>query len=137
MKYPKAKYHLLLMCRKDIGRLSRIQTLNDLEPSNLPEIREFHTLARNIASALSSNNDPSITMKLGYHALPSFEPLHLHIISSDLDSTCITKRKHIVSFISPFFFVDPESVECHLESAFVDPLALSVRKERGKKSCLD
>ena len=137
MKYPKAKYHLLLMCRKDIGRLSRIQTLNDLEPSNLPELQEFHTLARNIASALSSNNDPSITMKFGYHALPSFEPLHLHIISSDLDSTCITKRKHIVSFISPFFFVDPESVECHLESAFVDSLVLSVRKERGKKSCLD
>ena len=70
-------------------------------------------------------------MKLGYHAIPSFEPLHLSIISSDMDSPCITKREHIVSFI-PLFFVEPELLERHLESAFADSMMLSVRKERAQ-----
>lgn len=133
MQYPKAKYHLLLMRRNNlqhIGDMTRVKTLNDLVPSHLDEIREFHNLGRNIAANLETM-DSSVTMKLGYHALPSFEPLHLHLISSDLDSPCITKRKHIISFTSPLFFVDPKSVECHLESAFIDTSVLSVRKERA------
>ena len=136
-QYPKAKYHLLLMRRKICKNttqqpldLCNVQTLNDLEPYHINEIREFHTLGRLIASRIvssivgddnpsSSSSTNNIVMKLGYHALPSFGPLHLHIISSDLDSVCITKRKHIVSFTSPLFFVEPEAVERHLESAFV------------------
>ena len=132
LQYPKAKYHLLLMCRENvhhIGDIYHVKTLNDLEPSHLHELKELHTLGRNIASNLSSC-DASITLKLGYHAVPSFEPLHLHIISSDLDSVCITKKKHIMSFTSPFF-VDPESVELHLESGFADSVMLSVRKDRA------
>ena len=129
--YPKAKYHMLLMRRKNIEHIGQMDnnTLNDLHPSHLNEMKEFHTLARNIATNLESY-DQSITMKLGYHAEPSFEPLHLHIISTDLNSKCITKRKHIISFASPLFFVDPKSVESHLESAFADSCVLSVRKER-------
>ena len=49
-----------------------------------------------------------------------------------MDSTCITKRKHILSFTSPLFFVRPESVEEHLQSAFADSIRLRVRKERAK-----
>ncbi len=82
---------------------------------HLNELREFHALGRAIASRLvdrprvdddadgttsaaaNGGPPPATTMKLGYHALPSFEPLHLHIISSDFDSTCVTKRKHITS----------------------------------------
>ena len=131
--YPKAKYHMLLMRRKNIehiGQMNNIYTLNDLQPSNLHEMKEFHTLARNIATNLESS-DQSIKIKLGYHALPSFEPLHLHLISSDLNSKCITKKKHVISFTSPLFFIDPTSVESHLESAFADSCLLSVRKERA------
>ena len=131
--YPKAKYHMLLMRRKNvqhIGQMNNIHTLNDLQPSHLDEMKEFHTLARNIATNLESY-DQSISMKLGYHAVPSFEPLHLHIISTDLNSKCITKKKHVVSFTSPLFFVDPISVEMHLESTFADSCVLSVRKERA------
>ncbi|KAL7533906.1 hypothetical protein ACHAXR_005521 [Thalassiosira sp. AJA248-18] len=141
-KFPKAKYHVLLMRRKNnqkSGDLSHIQTLNDLEPNHLHELQEFHEMGRNIASRLQdfhtanstneSTNKPPMTMKIGYHALPSLEPLHLHIISSDMDSPCVTTRKHIISFTSPIFFVTPESLEKHLESAFVDNLRLSVRSE--------
>ena len=127
MKYPKAKYHLLLMSRKNAGKLCHVDTLNDLQPKDLQYIQEFHTLAMNIASSISS----STTFKVGYHVIPSFEPLHLHIISSDLQSSCITNRKHIVSFTSPLFFVDSTALEKHLESAFADKLVLSVRQERA------
>ena len=34
MKYPKAKYHLLLMSRKNAGKLCHVDTLNDLEPKS-------------------------------------------------------------------------------------------------------
>jgi len=134
MKYPKAKYHLLLMSRKkNAGKLCHVDTLNDLQPEYLQYIKEFHTLAKNIASSilLSANESSSTTFKFGYHVLPSFEPLHLHIISSDLQSSCITNRKHVVSFTSPLFFVDSTALEKHLESAFADKLVLSVRQERA------
>ena len=152
IQYPKAKYHLLLMRRKNkptIGNLSNAQTLNDLEPTHLQELLEFHTLGRNIIATLlkeihnndkraqssSNNNTSSISFKLGYHAIPSLQPLHLHIISTDLESPCITNRKHVVSFTSTLFFVEAASVERHLESAFVDKninMVLTVRKERAK-----
>jgi len=144
-KYPKAKYHLLLIRRlhdrKD-GDLSYVRTLNDLDPDNhLEELREIHSLGKNIASHLqdfhaSSNKESSVTIKLGYHALPSLEPLHLHIISSDMDSPCLRTRKHVISFTTPLFFVSPDSLERHLESAFVNPIRVGVREERAK-SILD
>jgi hypothetical protein len=142
MQYPKAKYHMLLMRRKfnnHIGNLIHVNTLNDVEPSHLHELREFHALGRAIATQISeyhrthemSSNQP-IIMKLGYHAIPLMEPLHLHIISSDLDSICITKREHVVSFTSPLFFVEAEAVEQHLENAFTSSIALTIRKDRAQ-----
>ena len=121
------------MSRKNAGKLCHVDTLNDLEPKHLQYIQEFHTLAKNIATSilLSANESSSTSFKFGYHVLPSFEPLHLHIISSDLQSSCITNRKHVVSFTSPLFFVDSTALEKHLESAFADKLVLSVRQERA------
>ncbi|KAL9185315.1 hypothetical protein ACHAXT_003092 [Thalassiosira profunda] len=135
-KFPKARHHLLLMCRQRQlnGGLSAVQTLNDIQPKHLDELREFHTLGRKIVSRLENNasNGRSVTMKLGYHAIPSLEPLHLHIISSDVDSPCVKTRKHVVSFTSPTFFVSPESLERHLKGAFVENLRVHVRPERAE-----
>ena len=121
---------------QDDGQLRHVNTLNDLEPGkHLHELREFHSFASNIASRIQAFHDTttsdSLDLRLGYHAIPSLTPLHLHIISSDLDSPCIKKRQHIASFISPLFFCDPRAVELHLESAFADSLVLSVRQIRA------
>ena len=123
-----------------LGNLTHIKTLNDLDPSHLHELREFHSLGRSIAAKIllcnhnrfTTSNNPPITMKIGYHTIPSLEPLHLHIISSDLDSPCITKRVHVVSFTSPLFFVEAVAVERHLESAFTNSIVLTIRKDRAK-----
>lgn len=142
-KFPKAKYHCLLMPRRrHLGEMfNDVQTINDLTPYHLDELREFHTLGRNIARRLhesiqNESGNSHISIKLGYHAIPSLKPLHLHIISSDLDSTCITRRNHIQSFTS-LFFVTPDELMNHLESAFVSlhpPMSLfvDVRMQRAQ-----
>ena len=134
------QYHVLVMRRhrelQHDGQLRHIKTLNDLEPQHLDELRDFHSFASNVASRIeayhaTTTSRGSLDLRLGYHAIPSLEPLHLHIISSDLDSPCIKTRKHITSFASPLFFVDTRAVELHLESAFADSLVVSVRKQRA------
>lgn len=130
--FPKAKFHLLLMCRNYAANRScllNVNTLNDLTKDHLDELREFHNFAKSIAATLSRDN--STTFRIGYHSIPSMHPLHLHIISSDLDSPCITRRKHVVSFTTRFF-VTADEVENHLESSFVDSLSISVRTQRAK-----
>lgn len=131
-KFPKAKHHLLLMCRDystNPSCLMNVTSLNDLTKEHLDELREFHNLAKRIVAVISV--DESTSFKIGYHSIPSLHPLHLHIISSDLDSPCITTRKHIVSFSSKFF-VTADEVENHLESAFVDSLSVAVRAQRAQ-----
>lgn len=132
-KFPKAKHHLLLMCRNystNPSCLLNVKSLNDLTKGHLDELREFHNLAKSIVAAISGDAE-SNSFKIGYHSIPSLHPLHLHIISKDLDSHCITTRKHIVSFTSDFF-VSADEVENHLESAFVDSISVYVRAQRAQ-----
>ena len=131
--FPKAKFHLLLMCRNYAANrscLMNVKTLNDLTKEHLDELREFHNFAKSIAAALISR-DNSTTFRIGYHSIPSMHPLHLHIISSDLDSPCITRRKHVVSFTTRFF-VTTDEVENHLESSFVESLSMTIRTQRAQ-----
>lgn len=138
-KYPKAKHHCLLLPRR--GILLSVSSINELTPHHLASIREFHTVAKNIVHQLQKtilpyNNDRAITFKLGYHAIPSLTPLHLHIISTDFDSICIKTKRHVNSFTSAFF-VSAETLEEHLESAFVSlsnnkSLFVDVRRNRAE-----
>jgi hypothetical protein len=42
-------------------------------------------------------------MWAGFHAVPSCEPLHLHLISSDLSGASLKNLRHYRSFASSFF----------------------------------
>lgn len=44
-----------------------------------------------------------VPIRLGYHAIPSLSLLHLHIVSSDLESPALKNKKHWNSFATPFF----------------------------------
>ena len=107
-----------------------VKSLNDLTVDHLDELREFHNFAKSIVAAINGDAG-SDSFKIGYHSIPSLHPLHLHIISSDLDSPCITTRKHIISFSSDFF-VSSDELENHLESAFVDSISVAVRAQRAQ-----
>jgi len=56
-----------------------------------------------------------VPLRLGYHASPSLEPLHLHLISGDFDSPCLKHKKHWNSFQPPFF-VSPVDIEAALNN---------------------
>ena len=113
-KYRKARQHLLLIPRPS-SPLGSINSISDLIPSqHLNDLREFHSHGLSIASAVTKNEQRH-RMLMGYHALPSLTPLHLHIISSDFDSECIKNKKHINSFTNSRFFVSPGVLEGHME----------------------
>ena len=103
--YPKARYHLLVI---PIG--TRIMAVNELTSSNLPMVRIMHEIGTKIATSLQ------VPFRLGYHALPSLTPLHLHVISTDLNSTRLNSKKHWNSFTHPDLFVKSTKVEQQLES---------------------
>ena len=47
----------------------------------------------------------------GFHSTPSLTPIHLHIISSDLESPCLKHKKHWNSFTKiPEFYVPLDAV---------------------------
>jgi len=114
-----------------------------LTPAHLPALRRVHATARAIAAHLatpaagpatcaliaprSTSGGSSgggatgnggcgggLPLRLGYHAVPSLEPLHLHVVSQDFNSPCLKHKKHWNSFSGPFF-LDAAAVERALE----------------------
>lgn len=45
----------------------------------------------------------------GFHALPSLAPLHMHLVSMDLESPCLKNKKHYNSF-STYFFLTSDRI---------------------------
>jgi hypothetical protein len=118
--YPKSNGgHLLFMVRSswELGRrtsagerdvvngLTSIRMIDDLEGITLfhekVEIIKDHVLQSQ--SSPSSSSSKSGGHVLGYHVIPSLNPLHLHLLlSSTPTGKCVKNKKHINSFIPPF-----------------------------------
>lgn len=86
--YPKAHLHLLILPKR---HLLSAQTCSELSPNHICQIKEMHNLAREIAQSaeingLVPNGWKQEDILIGYHAIPSLRPLHIHLISNDLCS---------------------------------------------------
>ena len=46
---------------------------------------------------------PGSGVLIGFHAVPSLQPLHLHVLSNDMHATAMKTRAHLGSFTSGFF----------------------------------
>lgn len=101
--YPKARHHLLGLAKKS-SSLSEVRSVRDLRPVHLPALVRFH---RTISSAARSLG---VECRVGYHAQPSMNWLHCHIISTDFDSPCLKTKHHWHSFTTEFL-VEPGVVE--------------------------
>ncbi|KAJ3315507.1 hypothetical protein HDV04_003049 [Boothiomyces sp. JEL0838] len=88
-QYPKSKKHFLVMPRKRIG-------LKDLTKQDIPMILEMEKMG---SSLIHDNQE----FKMGFHAVPSMNQLHLHVVSVDHVSTCLKLKKHYLSFTTDFF----------------------------------
>ncbi|KAL1129170.1 hypothetical protein AAG570_013700 [Ranatra chinensis] len=91
--YPKAELHYLVLPKE------RIDTLKNLQKDHVNLLKSMHEIGLELASKKCQNR----SIKLGYHAMPSMQQLHLHVISEDFDSVCLKTAKHWNSFTTPFF----------------------------------
>ncbi|PSN39836.1 Aprataxin [Blattella germanica] len=91
-KYPKAKYHFLILPKADISSLAKVSK----EQLNL--LKHMDEQGHKLAEKYSDSH-----FKLGYHAEASMSRLHLHVISDDFRSACLKTKKHWNTFTTDFF----------------------------------
>ena len=135
--YPKSQIHLLVLAADPpasasssspsspplLGhQLAGLRTPSDLREHHLPALRamgEAGVAALAVADAAWRKAhgravSPGAPL-LGFHALPSLTPLHLHVLTDDFHSDCVKKRQHYASFTTGFFR-PLEDVERKLEA---------------------
>lgn len=90
-KYPKAKIHYLVLPRKDINSIYK------MDQSHISLLEEFGIIYDEIKAV------QNINLIAGFHAVPSMHRLHMHIISTDMISPCLKTKVHWNSFNTKFF----------------------------------
>lgn len=63
-------------------------------------LSEIELLSTNVIEVIGAN---IADFSIGYHASPSMQQAHLHVISRDYDSACLKTKTHWNSFTTPFF----------------------------------
>lgn len=91
-KYPKAKIHYLVLPEDN---LNSIYKLNSSHVSLLEEFGDFYEEIK--------AEHKGHTLRAGFHAVPSMQRLHMHIISTDMVSPCLKTKIHWNSFTTKFF----------------------------------
>ncbi|KAF3422269.1 hypothetical protein E2986_05837 [Frieseomelitta varia] len=91
-KYPKAQYHYLIIPKADIPSLWHIKKENE------DLLIHMHCVAEDLTRQHKESE-----FLIGYHAVPSMQRLHLHVISTDFNSPCLKTKYHWNSFTTPFF----------------------------------
>ncbi|XP_040273776.1 aprataxin [Bufo bufo] len=94
-KYPKARYHWLVLPWQSISSLKMLQ------PEHLELLQHMHEVGEKIAQQHSAHS--KAPFRLGYHVIPSMSHIHLHVISQDFDSPCLKNKKHWNSFTTDYF----------------------------------
>ncbi|XP_058123802.1 aprataxin [Anopheles ziemanni] len=93
-KYPKAIYHFLVLPWKDID------SVYELSSGDEGLLHEMYNLG---LKATDSSGLPVGRFEFGYHMKPSMRRLHLHVISKDYHSPCLSHRFHWTAFNTDFF----------------------------------
>ncbi|XP_048218022.1 aprataxin isoform X3 [Perognathus longimembris pacificus] len=94
-KYPKARYHWLVLPWASISSLKAVTS------EHLELLKHMHAVGEKVISDFAGFNKHRF--RLGYHAIPSMSHVHLHVISQDFDSPCLKNKKHWNSFNTEYF----------------------------------
>lgn len=105
-KYPKARYHWLVLPWESISSLKALQG------AHCGLLRHMQRVGERMVQ--QCRDAQSLRFRMGYHAIPSMSHVHLHVISQDFDSPCLKNKKHWNSFTTDYF-VDSEDVVAMLE----------------------
>nr|XP_056704543.1 aprataxin [Euleptes europaea] len=100
-KYPKARYHWLVLPWQSISSLKAVTG------EHLELLEHMHAIGERMVQQCPEKD--TLRFRLGYHAIPSMSHLHLHIISQEFDSPWLKNKKHWNSFTTEYF-IDSQDV---------------------------
>ncbi|KAK7929230.1 hypothetical protein WMY93_005625 [Mugilogobius chulae] len=106
-KYPKARYHWLVLPWQSIPNLKA------LRKEHCDLVRHMDEVGKQMVCQCPDTD--SLRFRMGYHAIPSMSHVHLHVISQDFDSPCLKNKKHWNSFTTDYF-IESRDVLHMLES---------------------
>ncbi|XP_009480140.2 aprataxin isoform X1 [Pelecanus crispus] len=102
-KYPKARYHWLIL------PWDPISSLKSVSRDHLELLEHMHAVGQKMIEQCPARE--SLEFRLGYHAIPSMSQLHLHVISQDFDSPALKTKKHWNSFTTDYFLNSQDVIE--------------------------
>ncbi|EDV29913.1 uncharacterized protein TRIADDRAFT_18245 [Trichoplax adhaerens] len=107
-KFPKAKHHYLIMPKDDINNIQQLRA-----DQHLHLVKHLHQRAQELIDRIQGKNDDQgkLEFRIGYHAIPSMTPLHVHVISQDFNSDCLKTKKHWNSFTTSFFLLSTNIIQ--------------------------
>uniref|UniRef100_A0A3P9N9T7 Aprataxin n=1 Tax=Poecilia reticulata TaxID=8081 RepID=A0A3P9N9T7_POERE len=107
-KYPKARYHWLVLPWQSIP------SLKALRGEHCDLLKHMQQVADRMIQQCPDAS--TLRFRSGYHAIPSMSHIHLHVISQDFDSPCLKNKKHWNSFTTEYF-IDSDDVIQMLEAS--------------------
>jgi len=102
-KFPKARLHYLVLPRQ------KVENLQCLQRGDLPLLLAMKQEAERLQA-----EHQDYEFQVGFHANPSMSRLHLHVLSTDLDSPCLKHQKHWNNFTKPQMFLQLAAVTSQL-----------------------
>ncbi|KAM6304581.1 aprataxin isoform 1-T1 [Podargus strigoides] len=131
-KYPKARYHWLVLPWDPISSLKAVTR------DHLELLEHMHATGQKMIEQCPDRE--SLEFRLGYHAIPSMSQLHLHVISQEFDSQALKTKKHWNSFNTDYFLNSQDVIEMvrstgkvMVEECVSELLRLPLRCHRCKK----
>ncbi|XP_029286676.1 aprataxin isoform X2 [Cottoperca gobio] len=102
-KYPKARYHWLVLPWQTIS------SLKVLREEHCALVKHMQQVADQMVQQCPDAS--SLRFRTGYHAIPSMSQVHLHVISQDFDSPCLKNKKHWNSFTTDYFMESHDVIQ--------------------------
>ena len=96
-KYPKSTHHYLTIPKE------KINYLTDLDSSHIGLLKHMSLFAEEYIKSLFSVGSKAVEVLMGFHAIPSMQQLHMHVISTDFRGAGLKTKKHWNSFNTNYF----------------------------------
>eukprot|EP00762_Andalucia_godoyi_P006437 ANDGO_02838.mRNA.1 Aprataxin len=117
--FPKSRIHLLIV---PVQPRAHHHGMQSLSKADIPFLESMLGLARRLVGFFESPEFAGLEgvnaqvkasaqagFRVGFHAIPSMRPIHLHVISADFDSPCLKTGNHFNSFATAFL-VHPQII---------------------------
>ena len=92
--YPKSRCHLLLLAKSHMPQLPSIAAITADTLYVLHDMQQrTEYIVASLMQQMQANSSRRLEFWVGFHALPSLQPLHCHILTSDLSTVHMKHKK--------------------------------------------